>query len=111
MVPVKLLMLEGEVGNQGEHHQRDTLLDDLQLHQRERATVAHKAQTVGWHLTAILEESDHPREGDDQVEGPVGGDARLLQAQMTIPGESHKHIAQNEQYDCINTVYHNDSKS
>ena len=74
MVPVKLFMLEGEVGNQGKHHQRDALLNHLQLYQRERATVTHKAQPVGRHLTTILEEGDHPREGNHQIEGPIGRD-------------------------------------
>ena len=107
MIPMQLLMLEDEVGYQGEHHQRDALLDHLELHEVERTTVIHKAEAVGRHLTAILEEGDGPREGDDQKQRPVGRDARLLEAQMAIPGESHKHIAQNEQQNRIKTVYHN----
>lgn len=72
MIPMQLFVLENQVGNQGEHHQRDALLNDLELHQIERATVIHKAETVGWHLTAIFEKGDCPREGDNQIERPVG---------------------------------------
>ena len=79
MVPVKFLMLEDEIGDQGKHHQRDALLDHLQLHEIERAAIIHKANAVGRHLTAILE-------------------------------EGHKHIAQNEQEDCIYTIHHNDKQ-
>lgn len=33
MVPVKGLSLEEDIGDDGEHHQRYTLLDDLQLYE------------------------------------------------------------------------------
>ena len=54
----------------------------------------------------ILEKGNHPREGDDQIERPVRGDTRLLQAQMSVPCERHKHIAHDEQQNRINTVCH-----
>ena len=75
MIPVELLVLEDEVGDDGEDHQRDALLDDLELHEVEGTAVVDEADAVGRHLTAVFEEGDHPREGDDQIEGPVGGDA------------------------------------
>ena len=74
MVPVELLVLEDEVGNDSKDHQRDALLDDLELHEVEGATIVDEANAVGRNLTTVLEEGDHPREGDDQIEGPVGGD-------------------------------------
>ena len=60
MVPMKLFMLEGKVGDQREHHQRDTLLDDLELYEIERTAVIHEADAVGGNLAAILEEGNHP---------------------------------------------------
>ena len=42
MVPVQLFVLEDEVRNHGKHHQRDTLLNDLQLYEVERSAVVHK---------------------------------------------------------------------
>ena len=71
MVPVELLVLEDEIGNNGEDHQRDALLDDLKLDEVEGASVVDEADAVGWHLTAIFEKSNYPREGDDKIEGPV----------------------------------------
>ena len=108
MVPVELLVLEDDVGNDGEDHQRDALLDDLKLDKVEGASVVDEPDTVGRHLTAVFEEGNHPREGDDQIEGPVRGNARLLEAQVAIPGESHEYIAHNEQKNCINTICHED---
>ena len=104
MVPVELLVLEDEVGNDGEDHQRDALLNDLKLDEVEGASVVNEADAVGRHLTAVFEEGNHPREGDDQIEGPVGGNARLLEAQMAVPGEGHKHIAHDEQQNRIKSV-------
>ena len=106
VVPVELLVLEDEVGDDGKDHQRDALLDNLQLHEVEGASVIDEAETVGWHLTTVLEEGDHPREGNHQIKGPVGGDARLLESEVSVPGECHKHVAQNQEQNGINSVCH-----
>ena len=106
MVPMELLMLEDEVSDDGEHHEGDTFLNDLQLHKVKGAAIVHKTDTVSGNLAAVFKESNHPREGNDQIEGPVGGDARLLEAQVTIPGKSHEHIAHYEQQNRINSIRH-----
>ena len=106
VVPVQVLPLEEDVGDDAEDNQRDDFLYDFELHQVERSAVVDEADTVGRHLTAVLEKGNHPREGNDQIEGPVRGDARLLQAQMSVPRERHKHIAHDEQQNRINTVCH-----
>ena len=54
MVPVELLVLEDEVGNNGEDHQRDALLNDLELDEVEGASVVNEADAVGRHLTAVF---------------------------------------------------------
>ena len=77
MIPVQMGALEQDVGNHAEDGQRDTLLDDLQLDEAEGATVIDKAQTVGRHLAAVLEEGNAPREYDDTQQRPVRADARL----------------------------------
>ena len=71
MVPVQMGALKHNVGNDAEYGQRDTLLNDLQLNQIERSAILNKTQPVGWHLTAVLEEGDAPREYDDTQQGPV----------------------------------------
>ena len=48
MIPVQLLMLEDDVSDDGKHHQRDALLDDLQLHQREGFPVVNETYSVGY---------------------------------------------------------------
>ena len=54
VVPVQLLVLEDEVRNDCEDHQRDALLDHLQLHEVEGTTVIDEANSVGWHLATVL---------------------------------------------------------
>ena len=108
MVPVELLVLEEDVGNGGEDHQRDALLDDLELDKVERTAIVDKTYAIGRNLTAVLKEGNRPRERYHEIQRPVGRDTRLLQAQMAVPGECHKHIAQDEQQNSIYTVCHID---
>ena len=74
MVPVQRLVTEEQGRKDGEDGQGDDFLDDLQLHQGVRATVADEAYAVGGHLTAVLKKGDEPRESDDHKQGPVGTD-------------------------------------
>ena len=61
MIPVEMLSLEEDVGNDAEDDERDDFLYDLQLHQRERTAITHETNTVCWHLTAVFEEGYCPR--------------------------------------------------
>lgn len=101
VVPMKALPLKQDVGHNCEHAQADALLDDLELDKRERAAVADKAHSVGWHLTAIFKEGDAPGEDDDTHQGPSLADAGNLEAQMSVPCQRHKYIAQDEQQNRI----------
>ena len=85
--------LEHDVGNDTEHGQRDALLNDLQLDEVERSAILDKAQAVGWYLTTVFEESNHPRKGDDAYEWPVVADTVLLEFQMPIPSKRHEDVA------------------
>ena len=71
MVPVQLFVLEDKIRDDGEDHQRDSLLYHLQLHKIKGSAVLDIADTVGRHLTTVLKEGDRPREGDHQIKGPV----------------------------------------
>ena len=107
MIPVELLMLENEIRQYGKHHQRDALLNNLQLNQIERSAIACKTYSVGRNLTTVFEECYRPWKGNHHEERPMRRNTCLLKFQMTIPCESHEDIAQNKQQDCINTIYHN----
>ena len=52
-----------------------TLLNHLELDEVERPAIIDKTDAICGNLAAVLEEGDHPREGDDKIEGPVGRDA------------------------------------
>lgn len=54
VVPVQRLALEEDGGEEGENHQCDDLLNDLELHQREGTSVLDEADAVGGHLEGIL---------------------------------------------------------
>lgn len=101
VVPMKTLPLKQNVGHDSEHAQADALLDDFELDKRERTSVADKAHPVGRHLTAIFKEGDAPGEDDDTHQGPSLADAGNLEAQMSVPSQCHKHIAQDEQQNRI----------
>lgn len=90
---MQALSLEEEARNKGENHQRDDFLNHLQLHKREGSAIGVIADTVGRYGEAVLNKSDAPRERDDRDEGPVGTDARLLQAQVAVPGQRHEDVA------------------
>ena len=63
--------LEHDVGNDAEYSQRDTFLYDLQLNKVKGTAVFYEPQTISGYLTAVFEEGNHPREGDNSDEGPV----------------------------------------
>ena len=97
MVPVQMLSLENQVGNDAEHDEGDDLLYDLQLHQRERPAVVDEADTVGRHKETIFYACYHPREGDDAYQRPIRRDARLVELQVAVPRKRHEDIAANQQ--------------
>ena len=106
MIPVERLTLKEDIGHGGKDYQRYALLDNLQLDERERTAVTIESQAVGGYLKAILEEGDAPREHNDTHQWPVAADTRLLEAQVTIPGQSHKDIAHEEQNYCFYSLNH-----
>ena len=75
---MQVCTLEHDVGNDAEHCQRDALLNDLQLNEVKGTAIFYKAETISGYLTAVFEEGNHPRKGNDSDEGPVVGNAVLL---------------------------------
>ena len=71
MVPIEMLALEHDVGQDGEHDDADAFLQHFELHQIEWASVAVEPQAVGGNLAAIFKEGDAPGEADDSNQGPV----------------------------------------
>ena len=93
MVPMQVCSLEHDVGNDAEHSQRDTLLNNLQLNEVEGSAILHETDTIGRHLTAVFKESDAPRKRNDTQQGPVVRDSVLLEFQMPIPSQRHEDVA------------------
>ena len=72
VVPMEAFVLEHEMCQNREYNEGNTLLDYFQLHQGKGASVSNKADAVGGHLAAILEESYEPRERYYANQWPVG---------------------------------------
>lgn len=88
MVPADLLA-EIEHRETAEDHERDDLLNDLEL----RGRVNRIAPAIGGHLQAVFEESDAPAyENDDEQ--------RLaLELQVAVPRDGHEEVRADEQRD------------
>lgn len=97
VVPMQCLTLEKYRGEDGEDDERDDLLDDLQLHEREWSAVARESDAVGRNLTGIFGQGNEPREQDDAEERPVGDDLHFLKFQMPVPCEGHEDVGYHEQ--------------
>jgi hypothetical protein len=81
MVPAQLQM-EVEGDENGEDHQRNDLLNYLELNRAEMVC----AQAVGWHLQAVLKKGNAPTDEDDLPQGFIA------ESEMAIPGEGHEDI-------------------
>ena len=85
--------MESDRREDDEHHERDHFLYHLELHQAEGPAVTDESDAVSRHLEAVLEESDTPRQQNDKNERRgIRKEPRLLQFQMPVPGQRHKHI-------------------
>ena len=75
-----------------EHDERNYFLYYLELNERERTSVVHNTETIGGHLTNVLEEGNSPREENDEHQGPMFADASFLKFQVAVPGKGHEDI-------------------
>ena len=106
MVPLDRLPLEKEGDDDRKDGQGNDLLDDLELHQVERTAVPLEADAVRRDGEAVLEESNPPREQDDENEGPVRGNLHFLELEMTVPRERHEDVRKDEHDDGPDTLLH-----
>ena len=98
VVPPERLGLEHGDDDGGEYNQGDGFLDDFQLDQVERASVDHRAYTVGGNHEEVLNQRDAPRQQDDENQRPVlwrWDDLR--QFELPIPGKGHKNVGRDKQ--------------
>lgn len=69
MVPLQMLALEEQVGDDGKDDKRHHLLDHFEQDERERASCALEADAVGGHLAAVFKESNTPRKAITPIRG------------------------------------------
>lgn len=93
--PERLIFEEDERENDKDH-QRDHLLDDFELNQGERSAKFAKADAVGRDLKHVLKQCDTPTDEDDTHQAEVLAPGHLLEAEVTVPGESHEGVGESE---------------
>ena len=93
---------------EGKHYECDHLLDDFQLHQRERAAILLIPEAVGRDLGTIFKEGDAPADTDDSHKAELLKALHFSEFEMPIPGHCHKHIRQEEKTDGEESARHKD---
>ena len=83
VVPLEWVALDEQNGKEREDHQRDNLLDNLELPEGEWTTKLVAADAVGWHLEAVLKKCDTPADKHDAYHA-VALELRF-ECYMTIP--------------------------
>ena len=89
VVPFKTLVHEDN-HKEGEHRERDNLLDNLQLPDREWATILCTSQAVCRDHKAVLKERYKPTDGDNC--NHANALKARLKHHLTIPGKCHKEV-------------------
>ena len=105
MVPVERLPFEQQCHHHREDDERDDLLRDFQLNQRERSAVVNDADAVRRHLTDIFKQRDAPREENHGDERPRRTDFFLLKFEVPIPGKSHEDVGADEQKNGVESLH------
>ena len=98
VIPAQGVALDEQHRKECKDHQRDNLLNDLQLPEGEGTSEFCATDAVGWHLEAVLKEGDAPTDKYDSNDA-VALKLRL-EGYMAIPRQRHKDIGADEQSDC-----------
>ena len=100
MIPLDGLRLEDKGTDDSEYRKRYGFLDDLQLHQVERAAVGVGSHAVRRDHEEILQQCYSPRKEYDDDERPVlGAGNDLRKFQLSVPRERHEDIRYDQQDD------------
>lgn len=106
MVDSQGFVFEEYDGKNGENNEGDDLLDDFELPEVEGAAAFAVADTVCGDLEDVLEECDAPAEEDDCDKTDLAKSVGLFQTQVTVPGEGHESVGNDEQKDRQNAFVH-----
>ena len=97
MVPTECLGLEHCNNDDGEHDERNGLLDDFQLDEVEGSAIYDRADAVGGDHEEILDQGDAPRQQDNEDERPVFGRwDNFRQFELAVPSEGHENVGRDK---------------
>ena len=96
VVPAQGVRAHEDQGEDREDREGDSLLDDLQLPDREGTSELGRADTVGRNLKTVLEQGNAPAEEHDghQTEAFEFG----FECDVSVPGQRHEGVGDDEQH-------------
>ena len=98
--------MEHRDGNRREHRERNSFLDDFQLHQAEWPAVDTAPDVVCGNHETVLQERDAPRSENHENQRPVGADVHFFEFEVAVPSERHKDVGTAKKKNCKNTSFH-----
>ncbi len=107
MVPFEGFVFKSHQCKAGKHNQSNDFLYYLKLHQRERATIAFKSNSVGRNLKKIFEECNSPANEDYGHKWQGLEPFHFLEFQMPVPSHRHKNVGQNQQANGVKSLHVN----
>lgn len=99
MVEAEGFGLESDQRKYHEDHEGDDFLDDFELDQRKWPSIAREADFICRNLKHILKQCDSPADQNHREKPELPKPFPLRKLQMTIPGQGHETIGQDQKGD------------
>lgn len=104
VVPAQRVRLHEDQREEGEYRERDHLLDDLQLPDREGTSEFGRTEAVGRYLETVFEQGDAPAQEHD------GHQAEALEFRLecdvAVPCQRHEGVGDDQQRDGKESAEH-----
>lgn len=105
VIPLQRFIFEKNQGEYGKNKEGNHFLNHFELYQCKRTAVFLVTHTVGRHHKTIFQKSNQPTGQHNAEKARFLKKTQVLKFQVTIPGESHKNIGQQQQGDGRDTAH------
>jgi hypothetical protein len=105
VIPLEFLIFEQYQGENGEHHQGNDLLNDLQLQQCKGAAIFLVPNLVGGYHEAILKKGNEPAGQDESRQTRFLEKFQVLKFQVPVPCHRHEYVGKNKQPNGVNSLH------
>ena len=106
MIQFKFLIFERNNGKYRKHNQCNHFLQNFQLKQIKRSAIFYKSKPVGRNLKNILKKSKSPTDQNNREKARLFQAAHFFHLQMSVPGECHENIRDNQKNNNQNRFSH-----